>query len=155
MKTTYSYLIVALMVTASIACKKDKDEKNSKEDLISTWELAQIQAGMIAGKTYEPGNGNLLTINADTYAYYKDGQVIEKGNYTTAADNSVEENVCLVNVKDRYKRSIVFTNVTPARTTNKTFYYIENDKLYLLSGCFALDGGVDAVYRRSNPIPVD
>src|SRR5690349_12974957 len=113
MKKIYSSLVIALLITTAVACKKDKGGNDDlKQDLVSSWELAQTSS-MMPTQTYDPGNGNILRINADgTYSYSKNGQVTEVGNYTIVADGSVEENVCLTNLKDKYKNRFVISNVT-------------------------------------------
>jgi hypothetical protein len=98
-----------------------------------------------------------LRINNDnTYYYFKDEQVIEQGNYSIVADTSVEKEVCLVNLKDKYKNRFEKTNVTPIPTFTafKTFFYVEGDKLYMIGGCYAIDAGSLQVYRRANPMPL-
>ena len=157
MKKTYSFLLIAFMITTLFACKKDKGEQADPNDIKDTWELVETSSSWFPVKTYLPGNGNLLQINGNTYVYYKDGQAIEQGNYSTAADTSVEENVCLINLKDTYKTRFDITNVTPMPTIMvfKTFFYIENDKLYMISGCYAVDGGSKRVYQRSHAITID
>jgi hypothetical protein len=159
MKKTYPIVMIALLVTTLVACKKDKDEDHSLEkDLVGFWELSEASSSWFPVKTYDPGNGNKLKIyNDGSYAYYKDGQVTEQGNYAVVADDSVEENVCLINLKDHYKNRFDVTNVTPTPnqvTVFKTFFYIADDKLYMISGCYAVDGGSSRVYRRANPMPL-
>jgi hypothetical protein len=159
MKKTYPIVMLALLMTTLFACKKDKgDTIDPKKDLVSIWELAEASSAMTPVKTYDPGNGNTLRINSnDTYAYFKDGQVVEQGNYSIVADTSVEKEVCLVNLKDKYKNRFEITNVTPVPTVMafKTFFYVEGDKLYMIGGCYAIDAGSLRVYRRANPIAID
>jgi hypothetical protein len=155
MKKTYSILMIALLVTALVACKKDKDDKDPNKDLKSSWELAEYSTSWLPKIIYNPGNGNLLHFGADTYTVFKDGQIKEQGNYTAKADNTVEQNSCDPSLKDIYTRSIEFTYGDSTRITYKRFYYIADDKLYFVSGCHAVDGRVDAVYRRVKPMPVD
>jgi hypothetical protein len=160
MKKTFPIVMLALLVTTLFACKKNKDNNDDlKKELVSIWELAETSSAMVPVQTYAPGNGNMLWVNNNgTYAYFKDGQVIEHGNYTIVPDNSVENEVCLVNLKDKYKNRFEMTNVTPIPTTVmtfKTFFYIENDKLYMIGGCYANDAGSLRVYRRANAISID
>ncbi|MFL5746439.1 MAG: hypothetical protein ACJ751_17310 [Niastella sp.] len=155
MKKTYSILMITIMVTAFVACKKDKNNNDPKNDLKSTWELAEYGTSWMPNQTYEPGNGNLLRFNDDTFIKYDKDKVLEQGKYTTAPDNTVEESVCETNLKDTYTRRIDFTYDDSTRVYFKTFYYIADNKLYLISGCNVNDGRVKAVYRRANPIPID
>ena len=159
MKKTYPIVMLALLLTTFIACKKDKgNSPDLKKDLVSTWELAEVSSSWIPKQTYAPGNGNILRVNNDgSYFYYAAGQIKEQGNYTIVADTTVEKEVCLVNLKDKYKNRLETTNVTPIPTVAafKTFFYIENDRLYMIAGCYAVDGGSLRVYRRANPMPLD
>jgi hypothetical protein len=160
MKKTYPIVMLALLMTTLFACKKNKDHNDDlKKELVSIWELAETSSAMGPMKTYGPGNGNTLSINNDdTYAYYKDETVMmEHGNYTIVPDTSVEKEVCLVNLKDKYKNRFEITNVTPIPTVMafKTFFYVEGDKLYMIGGCYAYDAGSLRVYRRANPIAID
>ena len=161
MKKTYPIVMLALLLTTLFACKKNKDNNDDlKKDLVSVWELAEASSAMTPVKTYDPGNGNILRINNNaTYAYFKDSQVVEQGNYSVVADDSVEKEVCLVNLKDKYKNRFEVTNVTPVlprpSSDLKVFFYVEGDKLYMISGCYAYDAGSLRVYRRANSIVID
>ena len=159
MKKTYPIVMLALLVTTLFACKKNKDNTvDPKKDLVSIWELAEVSSAMTPVKTYDPGNGNTLRISEDgTYAYYKNDQTMEQGNYTIVADTSVEKEVCLLNLKDKYKNRFEVTNVTPIPTASafRTFFYVNGDKLYMIGGCYAIDAGSLRVYRRANPMVID
>ena len=155
MKKTYGILLITLVVTTLIACKKEKGNNEPNKDLKSNWELAEYSTSWLPKIIYNPGNGNLLYFWDDTYTVFKDGQIQEQGNYTAKPDNTVEQNSCDPSLKDTYTRSIEFTNGDSTRVTYKKYYYIADDKLYLVSGCNAVDGRVDAVYRRVKPMPVD
>jgi hypothetical protein len=147
MKTSYTFLLVASLITGMVACKKDKDNDNP-DGVKGSWELAAYETSWIPLKTYDPGNGNTLEIKNGSYAYYKDGQVQEQGNYSTVVDTVSSESICKANT-GKYINRIDFSNITPTRTVLfMTFFYIENDMLYMNSGCRANDSYVRAVYRR-------
>jgi hypothetical protein len=159
MKKTYPIVMLALLLTTLFACKKDKgDNYDPKKDLVSIWELAEVSSSMLPVQKYDPGNGNLLRINSnDTYAYISNGQITQQGNYTIVADTSVEKETCLVNLKDKYKYRFEVTNDPPIPTVTayKVFFYVEDNKLYMISGCYAIDAGSLRVYRRANPVAID
>lgn len=161
MKKTCTLVMLALGITMLFACKKNKDNNNdNNNDLVSTWELAEASSAMLPKKTFDPGNGNTLRINeGGTFAYSRDGQVTQQGTYTIVADGSVEEEVCLVNLKDKYRNRFNVTSVDPvvpgAAAIPKIFFYVENNRLYMISGCYAVDAGALLVYRRANPVAID
>jgi hypothetical protein len=155
MKKIYPILLIAAVVTILVACKKDKGDKDTNKDLKNTWELSEYSTSWFPKVIYQPGNGNLLHFSDDTYTVFKDGQIKEQGTYTEKADNTVEQNSCDPSLKDIYTRSVEFTNGDSTHFTYKRFYYIADDKLYFVSGCHAVDGRVDAVYRRVKPMPID
>ncbi|OQP43087.1 hypothetical protein A4H97_13160 [Niastella yeongjuensis] len=151
MKKTYSFLVIALLLTAMVACKKDKDEDNNPNDeLVSTWELESTATSWVPQTFYEPGNGNLLIFKVDSYTSIYKNQIVQQGSYTSAPDNTVEDNTCMTNLKDIYTRSITFVYDSPG-SPYKRFYYVADNKLYLISGCNANDAHAESVYRRVNP----
>ena len=160
MKKTYPIVMLALLLTTLFACKKNKDNAvDPNTNLVSIWELSEVTTSMLPVQTLVPGNGNTLRINSNnTYAYFKDGQAIEQGNYTIVPDTSVEKETWLTNLKDKYKNRFEVSNVTPVlprpAADLKVFFYVEGDKLYMISGNFAVDGGSLRVYRRANPKPL-
>jgi hypothetical protein len=146
MKKVYSLGLIVLLMTTGFACKKDKDGSSSPA-LTGYWELAQTQSDMPT-KNYPAGNGSLLLIKDNKYAYYGNGQLVKSGTYTTMDDNSVVQSVCLVIPEGQFPRRIVFDT---AYSATKVFYQVEDDKLSLISGCFATDGGQKTTYRRVEP----
>ena len=150
MKKTYIIVVISLLITTMTACKKDNND--NPKDYEGVWELAETSS-MMPTQLYDPGNGNLLSINSDgSYVYSKNDSVTETGNYKVVTDNSVEENVCLKDLKDKYKERFAFSNIsTPYAVypaNYKVFFYVADDKLYMIGGCFAVDGGSYRVYRR-------
>jgi hypothetical protein len=146
MKKVYSLALVVIVMTTGFACKKDHDGASSPE-LTGYWELAQAQ-GDIPTVNYPAGNGSLLVIKDDTYAYYGNGQLVKSGAYTTTDDNTVVQSTCLITPEGKFTRRIVFDT---AYSATKVFYQVENDQLALVSGCFATDGGQKITYRRVEP----
>jgi hypothetical protein len=146
MKKVVNYVLIVFLIPACIGCKKDKDEPS--KDLVGYWELAQAQGGMTPVTTYPAGNGSLLVIKDDTYAYYGNGQLVKKGTYATMEDNTVAANVCLVIPAGEFTRRIVFDT---SYSAEKMFYNIADNNLTLMSGCFAVDGGRRTTYRKVQP----
>jgi hypothetical protein len=143
MKKIYSSILIAFLVTTLFACKKDKG--NSDQGITGKWELVEYSTSWVPTITYTPGNGNTLTIADSKYVIISSTQVREEGTYTTMEDNTVEENVCHTGLKDKYTRRV---DLNDGNYTRKVFYYIADDKLYMISGCYAVDGGVQRTYRR-------
>jgi hypothetical protein len=145
MKKVYGYIVIGLLMTTWFACKKDHDQPSN--DLEGYWELTQT-IGNMPTVSYPAGNGNLLVIKDNKYAYYTNGQTVKSGTFTTVEDGSVQENVCLVIPKDQFTRRIVYDTTY---SKPKTFYDISEGKLSFVSGCFASDGGHKEDYRRVEP----
>lgn len=154
MKKVYNILLAGCITLALHACKKDKGKGNdTPNDLAGAWELAESSAAMLPGvKTYAPGNGNTISFEDGRYARYANGQLIKEGTYTIVEDDTVEESVCLVNLKDKYTQRL---DLDANNGGTKTFIYINDGQLSMIAGCYALDGGHKEVYRRINNIDDD
>lgn len=152
MKKVYNSVLIVLLMITWLGCKKDKGDPadaSPENDLIGYWELAVGSGTMDPPTTYPAGNGNLLVFKDNTYAYYGNGQLVKKGTYTTMADNSITQNVCLANLEDKYTRRIVFDT---AYAAPKKFYHIADGQLSIISGCYANDAGQKITYRRVKTI---
>jgi hypothetical protein len=147
MKKAYSIILMSCLTLAIFSCKKDKgnDEPIELEELTGVWELAETSAAMMPGvKTYDPGNGNVMSFKEGKYAQYNNRHLIKEGTYTVVEDSTVEENVCLTNLKDKYTYRLVFDHKYSAP---KIFIYINEGRLSMISGCYAVDAGHNEVYR--------
>jgi hypothetical protein len=143
--------LFALIIIASCSKNKDKEDEGvlincgCSGNHASYWELKFISGGMMPTVTYPAGNGNILKFTSRTYEKYNDTTLVEKGTHRLVADGSVKENVCLEITPGRYRHRIIFNNDVAAQ---KTFINITDTTLSYISGCFALDGGVERTYRR-------
>lgn len=143
-KVYYLGLIVIVMITG-FACKKDKGS-DTNIDVTGGWELAETSSASLPGvTTHAPGNGKMLSFQGDRYYYYDHGQVVKEGTFTIEDDNTVEQNVCLVNLSDKFTRRIVFD---ADHSKPKVFIYVADGMLSLISGCYAVDAGHKEVYRH-------
>ncbi len=150
MKTSCRFLIITLLTSTLFACKKNKSEPVDPTELKGTWELESARSSMMPLTTYEEGNGNLLKIKDDSYAYYKDGAVTEQGNYAAYKDTVTVPYTCQAGPNGKYQNRFANSNITSPRVSPlfKIYYYVEDNKLYMASGCWALDSGSEEVYRR-------
>jgi hypothetical protein len=123
-------------------CAKNKTEITVKDLILGTWELQQQQGGMMPSVNYPTGNGNLLKFTASGYQRFANGQLVQRGMYKLERDASVETEVCLVVPDGEFQNRIVYSN-DPSR---KVFVQVSNNKLQLLSGCFAYDAGTAETY---------
>ncbi|MHA6249671.1 hypothetical protein ACXYMU_17140 [Pontibacter sp. CAU 1760] len=57
-------------------------------DLIGTWELRSSFGGWSGLRTYQAGNGNIISFTADTYTRFDNG-VRETGRYKLVEDTSI------------------------------------------------------------------
>jgi hypothetical protein len=151
MKKVYGSVLIVLLMTTLFGCKKENDKAAadaSQNNLIGYWELAESSGAMVPPTMYPAGNGKILVLTTDTYAYYGNGQLVKKGTYMTMADNTIEQNVCLVNLQDKYDRRIVFDT---AYSAPKQFFNIADEQLSIISGCYTYDAGHKIIYRRIKP----
>jgi hypothetical protein len=144
MKTIQRIAPLILLMTVLFACKKDKGS-NTPTDLQGGWELAESTVSITPTVNYPSVNGFNLSFDNGKYYYYEQGKIVKEGSFTTMKDNTVEQNVCMTNLADKFTRRIVFDN---DYSSNKVFFHIADGKLSLISGCFSVDGGQLKVYRR-------
>jgi hypothetical protein len=140
-------LICTITLTAAFfvfsGCSKSSMEL--KQSIIGTWEMREMQAGMVANKQYAPGNGNMLKFSESTYEKYENHILIKTGTYSIVKDNTAATEVGLVITPGQFTHRIVFNDlITPA----KTFFHISNNRLTLLSGYFPLDSGSNISYEK-------
>lgn len=139
MKQKLAAIFGFFLVLLLAGCKKNSEPSQS---LTGTWELRELQGGMMPAITYDAGNGNRLIFSTDTYQKLQNNALVSSGNYSIASDDSVEQSVGLVVPKGEFRQRINFGNTT------KTFFQITGGQLRLLSGYFPTDGGVSAIYER-------
>jgi hypothetical protein len=134
------FLIFAL-ITVFASCRKNTD-KNTVS-LTGTWELRE-KSGMFL-TTYPPGNGTLLKFSASTYEMYTNNQLTQSGTYMLLPDNTVKTSVCLEFPEGQFTNRIVYDQ---QQNTPKKFIDIVNNRLTLISGCYAFDAGHSEVYEK-------
>ncbi|WP_207513403.1 hypothetical protein [Longitalea luteola] len=139
------YILVIFVMSAFVACKKDKTDNGLAQDLIGSWELAATSASITPTVSHPPGQGNFLSFNDNKYFIYENHELVKEGSYTVVIDTTHSENVCLTSPGGEFARRIIFDNDGSA---NKTFFNVAAHKLVLRSGCFAVDAGVEKVYNR-------
>ena len=54
----YFFLLIVLLITS---CKKDKEVKNLRKEIVGTWEL-ESTSGMSGYNTLPPGNGQIIVL---------------------------------------------------------------------------------------------
>ena len=135
-------LCVLFMLTFTISCKKETVK--TKEGIEGVWELRKI-SGSWATQTYQPGSGNDISFTGIHYEIKENGQLVESGEFEIIADATAGESTCLDIEAGKYTQRIDFKN---ARYPQKVFLELSGNKLTLLSGCFALDGGSRREYER-------
>jgi hypothetical protein len=130
---------LATLVFLTTGCKKDQ----SSGGLQGVWEIRQAKGMLLVD--YPAGNGNLIKFQGNNYEMIDNGQVTQSGTYSIVLDPSVSTETCLVIPAGKYENRIVFNN---SLISNKVFFEITGNKLYLISGCFAVDGGVEREYVK-------
>lgn len=140
MKRIIYFTCFCALTSLFLKCKK---EDNSPLSIVGSWELKQGSGSFT--QNYDKGNGNILKFTASEYEIYKAGALTKKGTYALIADTTVQNNVCLVLPSAEYKNRIVYDNDYNA---TKAFIKISANQLYIISGCFATDGGSITIYEK-------
>lgn len=126
-------------------CKKNQTEKVSKA-IIGSWELRKTTAAMNPNATtYDEGNGNIYKFTEDRYEKYLNGVIEKSGTYQIVEDATVSQSVCLEFAADQYTHRIIFDN---DNANAKIFFQIVNRNLVFISGCYAVDAGHTAEYKK-------
>jgi len=139
-------ILVSVCLGASLllifGCKKENNLiSNSLQGL---WELRQT-SGMLT-TIYPHGNGHTIKFSGNSFEISSNGQTTQSGQYEIKRDLTAGSETCLVIPAGQYTNRIVYHN----NTTNqkKIFLQILDNKLILLSGCFAIDAGSSNEYAR-------
>jgi hypothetical protein len=138
-------IIVCTCMVFIAACRK-ANTTTGNISLAGTWELRQTSA-MGGLKNYAPGNGNLIKFTDSTYKFYSNNTLVKSGIYTTTADDSAAETLCLQLPENEYTNRIIYDN---ASDSTKVFFDLDNNVLKMISGCFAYDAGSSQQYERIN-----
>jgi len=144
MKLIVRFALAVLIMSSVASCKKDHGSTSDTSAFVGNWELSQVIANMPT-INLASGNGNVLTLTANTYAFRENGQLKKNGTYTLKDDVTAEQNVCLVFAAGTFTKRIIFDGDESAP---KTFIDVTNNQLSLASGCFADDSGSKRIYKR-------
>jgi len=136
------FLCLLFMLAFTISCQKETAK--AQEGIEGVWELRKI-SGSWATQTYQPGSGNDISFAGTIYQKRENGQVVERGEYEIVADSTVVEETYLNIEAGKFAHRIDFKN---ARYPQKVFFELSGNKLTLLSGNFAVDGGSRREYER-------
>lgn len=171
-------LIVALLlIVSSFQCAKENKVNSNTEtgqravlpaSQQGKWELRESRSdmGLI---NHQPGNGDILNFAGSKYEVFNKNILLKSGAYSIEADATVEQHLCLVNLKEIYKHRIVFDNerkyneyysqgsdtLKPPTVVVQEYGKIfigfskNSDTLMLASGCFASDGGSISKYVKT------
>lgn len=126
-------------------CGKNNYPGASSSSLRGSWELRQVQAGMIPTVQHPPGNGSIAKFTAGNYEFYANGQLTKSGTYTITRDTTAGKATCLTIPAGRFTNRIIYDG---DQNATKVFVQISGDTLTFLSGCYALDAGHSEKYVR-------
>jgi len=133
-------LFFLIILLGNSSCKKNN---NSSEGLEGVWELRN--AVSMLSSTYPPGNGRIISFTGNKYEMKENGQVIRSGEFKVEEDLTASESTCLNIATGKYTNRIIYDNNA---TATKTFFEISENKLTIVSGCFAVDAGSSLEYER-------
>lgn len=141
------YSIAALAVVINTGCKKNESPRpNFSDSLAGTWELRHASAAMNP-QVFTPaaGNGTILKFTATGYEKYESHQLVKDGQYTVVEDPTVESSVCLLFPIGQFTTRIEYDGDI---TGDKQFFDFINNRLVIVSGCYAYDAGYRLEYEK-------
>jgi hypothetical protein len=141
MKNIVSRFCVPVLVILIVSCEKGNNISDAV--LEGSWEL-RSSSSMISS-TYPPGNGRIISFTGNKYEMKENGQVIRRGEFKVEEDLTAGESTCLNIAAGKYTSRIIYDNNV---NTTKTFFELSENKLTIISGCFAVDAGVSLEYER-------
>jgi len=145
------FVLLAAAVFGLNSCQKNKEERAvDTTQLTGTWELRQVQAGMIPATNLAAGNGNLLTFTETTYERFANGSLQKSGTYQLLHDTTATATVGLQLPAGQFNIRLVFDN---DGSTQKTFIDLREGRLQVVSGYFPTDGGSWQVYEKTTDAP--
>jgi hypothetical protein len=137
-------IFFAVILLVNTNCKKEKkDDNNSSAGLEGVWELRSARS--MLSSTYPPGNGRIISFTGNKYEMKENGQTTRSGEFQVVEDLTASESTCLNISAGQYTSRIVYDNNMIA---TKTFFEISENKLTIVSGCFAFDAGSSLEYER-------
>ena len=140
----FPLLFFLVIILINTSCKKEnKDDNNIQEGLEGVWELRI--AGSMLISTYPPGNAHIISFTGNKYEITDNGQIARSGEFQVIEDLTASESTCLNIPAGKYTSRIIYDN---NMTATKTFFEIAENKLTLVSGCFAVDAGSSLEYER-------
>ena len=149
MKQVKAMLLVVSCTIVMAACIKHKDATpDDSNSIVGAWELSSSQSSILPATNYPSGSGNMVVFTKNTYTVYVNHQVSKSGSYTTEADAGFEQNVCLVDTDGKFSNRIIYDG----DTTPRIFIAVDGGTLSIASGCFAIDGGQEQVYKKIQQI---
>lgn len=83
MKKYIYYSIFCFVLLLGFGCKKENlSKENLSKEIVGEWELRRSTGGMLAGKTYAAGNGNIWKFDGEKFEKFQDNKLVGKGNYS-------------------------------------------------------------------------
>ena len=147
MQNVWTTICLVLMMLVFMGCSSNPGKKSSvlMKEIEGTWEMREQVSSM--RNTYPAGNGNRLQFADDTYQKFKDGALLQSGQYKIIPDSTASREVGLELKPGEFNHALIFDNDT---SIPKTFFQITGNKLILLSGFFPSDAGVQTTYEKVN-----
>ena len=141
MKNICSKIFLFLIVIFIISFEKEYKVVNTGVE--GSWELRS--ATSMISSTYPPGNGRIISFTGNKYEMKENGQIIRSGEFKVEEDLTAGESTCLNKTPGKYTSRVIYDNNVSAA---KTFLDLSENKLIIISGCFAADAGVSLEYER-------
>src|SRR4030095_2245362 len=140
----FPLLFFLIIILVNTSCKKENNnDDNSSEGLEGVWELRSARSMLTS--TFPPGNGHIISFTGNKYEIIDNGQITRSGGFQVIEDLTASESTCLNIPSGKYITRIIYDN---NMITTKTFFEVSDNKLTLVSGCFAVDAGSSLEYER-------
>ncbi|WP_336516970.1 hypothetical protein [Pollutibacter soli] len=140
-------IVCAFLLTALVSgCSKEKRNlKKADASLKGVWELRLVSGTMLPPQPYAAGNENRLEFDGSRFKKYENGTPVKSGTYNIVHEPNAQDVICMMVDPGTFDEKIVFN---PESDLRPMLIEIDGDKLAVLTGCFAIDGGARYDYVR-------
>jgi hypothetical protein len=139
MKPILLMICLGMSVMIFAGCKKNSSDPSAS--LTGGWEMRTSVGGLLPGKIYPAGNGNIWEFKKDSFRTYWNGKLIDSGKYQITKD-----------AVSPFGTKLNRIMTSPSDKIGGLFYQFSNDTLSLYMGYFLSDGATSTYVRTTTSV---